>query len=91
MKSQNPQLLRQSNASVQMSEDQTEDIKTIRMLTFSSKQQDWDEWSQKLSMAVERGYREIMEDKERPPWESLKIEEKDNNGNHQLSEQKEMI
>ena len=70
-----------------MSEDQTEDIKTIRVLTFSSKQKDWDEWSQKfLSMAAERGYREIMEDKERPPRESLLIEEKDNDGNYQLSE-----
>ena len=50
-----------------MSEEQTEDIKTIRVLTFSSKQQDWDEWSQKfLSMAVERGYGEIMEDTEKP-------------------------
>ena len=35
-----------------MSEEQAEDIKTIQVLTFSSKQQDWDEWSQKfLSMA----------------------------------------
>ena len=64
-KSQNPQISRQSKVSVQMSEDQTEVIQTIRVLTFSSKKQDWDEWSQKfLSMAVERGYREIMEDKE---------------------------
>ena len=46
-----------------MSEGQTEDIKTIRVLAFSSKR---DEWSQKfLSMAVERGYRDIMEDKEK--------------------------
>ena len=50
----------------QMSEEQTEDIKTIRVLTFSSEQQDWDEWSQKfLSMAAERGYRDLMEDKEK--------------------------
>ena len=57
-KSQNLQLSRQSKVSVQMSEDQTEDIKTIRVLTFSSKEQDWDEWSQKfLSMAAERGYK----------------------------------
>ena len=49
-----------------MYEEQTADIKTIRVLTFSSKQQDWDESSQRfLSMAVEKGYREIMEDKER--------------------------
>ena len=69
-KSQNPQLYRQSKVSEQMSEDQTEDIKSIRVLTFSSEQQDWDEWSQKfLCMAAERGYREIMEDKERPPRE----------------------
>ena len=54
-----------------MSEEQTED-KTIRVLTFSSEQQDWDEWSQKfLSMAVERGYRDITEDKEKPPRENL--------------------
>ena len=46
-----------------MSEDQTEDIKTIRVLTFSSEQQDRHKWSQKfLSMAGETGYREIMED-----------------------------
>ena len=70
-----------------MSEDQTEDIKTIRVLTFSVKQKDWDEWSQKfLSIAAERGCREIMEDKERPPRESLNIEEKDNDGTYQLSE-----
>ena len=37
-------------------------------------------------MAAERGYREIIEDKERPPRESLNIEEKDNDGNYQLSE-----
>ena len=65
-KSPTSQLSRQLKASVQMSEEQTEDIKTIRVLTFSSEQQDWDEWSQKfLSMAAERGYRDIMEDKEK--------------------------
>ena len=86
-KSQNPELSRQSKVSVQMSEEQTEDIKTIRVLTFSSAQQDWDEWSQKfLSMAAERGYREIMEDKERPPRESLNIEEKKTDGTYKLSE-----
>ena len=86
-KSQNPQLSRQSKVSIQTSEEQTEDIKTIRVLTFSSEQKDWDEWSQMfLSMAVERGYREIMEDKERPPRESLNIEEKENNGTYKLSE-----
>ena len=70
-----------------MSEDQTEVIKAIRVLTFSSKQKDWDEWSQKfLSMAAERGYREIMEDKERLPGESLNIEEKENDGTYRLSE-----
>ena len=37
-------------------------------------------------MAVERGYREIMEDKEQPPRESLNFEEKHNNGNYRLSE-----
>ena len=42
-KSPNPQLSRQSKVSVQMSEEETEDIKTIRVLTFSSEQQDWDE------------------------------------------------
>ena len=42
-KSQNTQLSRQSKVSVQMSEEQTEDIKTIRVMTFSSEQQDWDE------------------------------------------------
>ena len=35
-KSQNPQLSRQAKVSVQMSEEQTEDIKTIRVLTFFS-------------------------------------------------------
>ena len=71
-----------------MSEEQTEDIKTIRVLTFLSEQQDWDEWSQKfLSMAVERGYREIMEDKESPPpLESVNIEEKKTDGTYKLSE-----
>ena len=81
---QDPQLSRTSKVSNQMSEDQTENLKTIRVLTFSSKQQDWDEWSQKfLSMALERGYRDIIEDKERLPTESLK---NDNSGNYQLNE-----
>ena len=70
-----------------MSEEQTEAIKTIRVLTFSSEQQDWDEWSQKfLSMEAERGYREIMEDKERPPRESLNIDKKKTNGTYTFSE-----
>ena len=81
------QLSRQSKVSVQMSEDQTEDIKTIRVLTFSSKQQNWDEWSQKvLSLAVERGYRDIMEDKETRPRESLFIDKKKTNGTYTFSE-----
>ena len=37
-------------------------------------------------MAVERRYREIMEDKERPPRESFNIEEKENDGTYELSE-----
>ena len=66
-KSPTSKLSRQMKVHAQMSEEQTEDIKTIRVLTFSSEQQDWDEWSQKfLSMAVERGHRDIMEDKENP-------------------------
>ena len=70
-----------------MSEEQTEGIKTIRFLTFSSKQQDWDEWSQKsLSMAAERGYRDIMEDKERPTRANLIIDEKKPNGTYTFSE-----
>ena len=70
-----------------MSEEQTEDIKTIRVLTFSSEQQDWDEWSQKfLSMAAERGYRDIMEDTARPPRESLIIDKKNPNGMYTFSE-----
>ena len=68
------QLSIQSKVHAQMSEEQTEDIKTTRVLTFSSKQQYWGEWSQKyLSMAAERGYRDIMEDKEKPPRENLFI------------------
>ena len=70
-----------------MSEEQTEDIKTISVLSFCSEQQDWDEWSQKfLSMAVERGYREIMEDKERPRSRSLNINEKKTDGAYTFSE-----
>ena len=70
-----------------MSEEQTEDIKTIRVLTFSSEQQDWDEWSKKfLSMAAERGYRDIMEDKEKPPRENLVIIKKKANGMYRVSE-----
>ena len=84
---QNSQLSLQLKVHLQMSEDQTEHIKTIRLLTVSSKQQDWDEWSQKfLRMAVERGYRELMEDRERPPRESLNIKEKENDGTYKLSE-----
>ena len=37
-------------------------------------------------MAAERGYREIMEDKERPPRESLNTEETENDGTYKLSE-----
>ena len=37
-------------------------------------------------MAAERGYREIMEDKERPPRESLNIEEKKTIGTYTFSE-----
>ena len=81
------QLSRQWKVCAQMSEEQTEDIKTIRVLTFSSKQQDWDEWSQKiLSMAVERGYRDIMEDREKPPRENLIINKKKANGTYRVSE-----
>ena len=39
------QLSRQLKVHAQMSEEQTEDIK---ILTFSSEQQDWDDWSQKF-------------------------------------------
>ena len=86
-KSPTSQLSRQSKVSVQMSEEQTEDTKTIRVLTFSSEPQDWDEWSQKfLSMAVERGYRDIMEGKERPPRENLIIDKKKPDGTYRLSE-----
>ena len=86
-KSPTSQLSRQSKVNVQMSEEQTEDIKTIRVLTFSSEQQDWDEWSQKfLSMTVERGYRDIMEDKERPLRESLIIDKKKPDGTYTFSE-----
>ena len=69
-KSPTSQLSGQLKLHAQMSEEQTEDIKTIRVLTFSREQQDWDEWSQKfLSMSAERGYRDIMEDKENLPRE----------------------
>ena len=81
------QLSRQWKVCAQMSEEQTEDIKTIRVLTFSSQQQDWDEWSQKiLSMAVDRGYRDIMEDKEKPPRENLIINKKKANGTYRVNE-----
>ena len=86
-KSPTSQLSRQSKVCAQMSEEQTEDIKTIRVLTFSSEQQDWDEWSQKfLSMAAERGYGDIVEDKERPPRENFIIDEKKPDGTYRLSE-----
>ena len=86
-KSPNSQLSRQSKVSVQMSEEQTENIKTIRALTFSIEKQDSDEWSQKfLIMAAERGYRDIMEDKERPSRESLIIDKKKTDGTHTFSE-----
>ena len=86
-KSPTSQLSRQSKVCVQMSEEQTEDIKTIRVLTFSSEQQDWDEWSEKfLSMAAERGYRYSMEDKEKPPRENLVINEKKADGTYSLNE-----
>ena len=37
-------------------------------------------------MAVERGYRDILEDKERPPRENLIIDEKKPDGMYRLSE-----
>ena len=86
-KSPTSQLSRQSKVHAQVSEEQTENIKTIRVLTFSSEQQDWVEWSQKfLSMAVERGYRDIMEDKEKPPRENLVVDEKKADGTYRVSE-----
>ena len=39
-----------------------------------------------LSMAVERGYRDIMEDKEKPPRESLIIDKKKPYGIYTFSE-----
>ena len=39
-----------------------------------------------LSMAAERGYRDIMEDKERHPRESIIIDEKKTNGTYTFSE-----
>jgi hypothetical protein len=38
-----------------------DDIKTIRILEFSGKEDDWDEWSEKFQeIASERGYHNIM-------------------------------
>ena len=39
-------------------------------------------------MAVERGYRDIMEGKERPPRENLIIDKKKPDGTYRLSESK---
>ena len=81
------QLSRQSKVCAQMSEEQTDNIKTIRVLAFSSEQQDWDEWSQNfLSMAAERGYRDNMEDKVKPSRENLVINEKKADGTYSLNE-----
>ena len=38
-----------------------------------------------LSMAAEKGYRDIMEDKERHPRESIIIDEKKTNGTYTFS------
>jgi hypothetical protein len=44
-----------------MSEENSSEMKTIRVLTFSGKDEDWDEWSTKFEViAGQRGYDEIM-------------------------------
>ena len=43
-----------------------------------------------LSIAVERGYRDIIKDKEKPVRENLVIDEKKTDGMYRLNESEEM-
>ena len=47
----------------------SDEIKAIRVLTFSGQQQDWEEWSEKYQgVAAERGYFQELLGNEDVPW-----------------------
>ena len=59
-------------------ETTTDEIKAIRVLTFSGLQADWDEWSKKYQgIAAERGYFKVMLGRNRVPEDALNIHRKD--------------
>ena len=60
-----------------MSTEMTEEIKDIRVLPFSSQQDDWDELSGMYQgIAAERGYLNIMLGMERVPNHAIDIDQK---------------
>ena len=60
-----------------MSTEMTEEIKAIRVLTFSSQQVHWDKWSEKYQeLAAERGYLKILLGMERVPNDAIDIDQK---------------
>ena len=64
-----------------------EEIKTIRVLSFSGKEADWDEWSEKFKgIAAERGYLDVMLGKVSPPKSTYDIEKKNRTGDFVNSE-----
>ena len=61
-----------------MATETSDEIKAIRILPFSGKQEDWDEWSQKyLSISAERGYAEVMLGTVVPPADGVDINRMD--------------
>ena len=65
-----------------------DDIKTIRILQFSGKEDYWDEWSEKFKgIAAERGYLDIMLGSTTFPGASVNIDEKKPDNTDVLSAQ----
>ena len=65
-----------------------DDIKTIRILQVSGKEDDWDEWSEKFKgIAAERGYLDIMLGFTTVPGTSVNIDKKRPDGTDVLSAQ----
>ena len=56
-----------------------EEIKSIRILSFSGQQKDWDEWSKNYhGISAERVYLKVMLGSEAVPSDSLDIDKKFN-------------
>lgn len=61
--------------------EESSEMKSVRVLAFSGKAEDWDEWSTKFeTIASQRGYYDVMTGKTPCPKASLSIDEKTPNG-----------